>query len=556
VASHHLNILTNIKNQLFYQKAKSLSMLQIQLLVIALVLCISLFTIFRVSSTQNTGQQLRIDVAPLSKSDKTIEQLILDNDLFKPIKNNYINLGNANHLWLKLSINNKTTNVNSVDRLLLVLKKNRIDTPMELHYLDKNKIWQKQVVRGNPQFHHNIVTGLPRGLLSDSFYLKLQGRYLRTAIFVFKNDEFLKDIKYSTFFSGLFFGMLGLFALYHLMLYLRLKEPSYLAYSTMLFLLGLWFLSGQGWLAYLLPNISYLHNKTVFIGVLLVVAIAEFAKHYLQIKTLSLWLYKGLIIAQYLLLFLAISRLTIGSFLPEQVNQIAYGVGLLVSFIIFIACFSAAILAVRKQIIPAWYYLTATVMFFIVASVMGLSAGNIISFNFSWPLLQVTSTIEILIFSAGLVSMYYQQQQNELLIEQQLKQTQLRLVKALEASNILKDKILSNVVDHKLFPELAKVTDFLPDIVYVQASGNECLVVYKKNNRKAKIALACNLQSLMDSFGDEYFMRVHKSYLVNPQQPMLLQRRTSADYDVNILNELIPVGRKHLNQVKALPSCR
>jgi DNA-binding LytR/AlgR family response regulator len=200
----------------------------------------------------------------------------------------------------------------------------------------------------------------------------------------------------------------------------------------------------------------------------------------------------------------------------------------------------------------AWYYLTATVMFFIVASIMGLSAGNIINFNFSWPLLQITSTIEILIFSAGLVSIYYQQQQKELVIEQQLKQTQLRLVKALEISNTLKDKVLNNVVDHKLFPELAKVTDLLADIIYVQALGNDCLVVYTKNNRKSKLELACNLQSLLDSFGNEYFMRVHKSYLVNPQNPMLLQRRTSADYDINILSELIPVGRKHLNQIKAL----
>jgi len=527
-------------------------MLQIQLSLIAIVLCLSLFTIFQVSSTMQTGQQLRIEVAPQSQSDKTIEQLLSDKVPFKAIKTNYVNLGNINHLWLKLTPNITSTNVNSAEGLLLVLKKNRINTPMELHYFDKYKTWQKQVVSGNPQFHHNIVTGLPDELSSSSFYLKLQGRYLRTSIFVFRNDEFLKDIKYSTFFNGLFFGMLGLFTLYHLMLYLRLKEPSYLAYSLMLFLLGLWFLSGQGYLAYLLPNISYLHNKTVFIGVLLVVAIAEFAKHYLQIKTLSHYLYKGLNIAQYLLLILAISRLTIGMFLPEQVNQIAYGVGLFVSFSIFVACFSAAILAVRKQIMPAWYYLTATIMFFIVASVMGLSAGNIISFNFSWPLLQVTSTIEILIFSAGLVSNYYQQQQNELLIEQQLKQTQLRLVKALEASNLLKDKILNNVVDHKLFPELAKVTEILPDIVYVQALGNECLVVYKKNNRKVKIALACNLQSLVDSFGSEYFIRVHKSYLVNPQQPMVLQRRTSADYDVNILNELVPIGRKHLNQVKSI----
>jgi len=301
-----------------------------------------------------------------------------------------------------------------------------------------------------------------------------------------------------------------------------------------------------------LPKMHYLHNKTVIIGALLVIAIAEFAKHYLQIKTLSPRLYKGLNVAQFILSFLAVMRLTLAAFLPGSLNQMGYALGLLVSFLIFVGCFSAAILAVRKQVTAAWYYLTATVLFFIVASIMGLSAGNIIDFNFSWSLLQITSAIEIIIFSAGLVAIYYQQQQNELIVEQELKQTQLKLVKQLEVSNTLKDKILNNVIDHKLFPELAKVTHFLEYIIYVQALGNDCLVVYKKNARKAKIELACNLQSLLESFGEEYFIRVHKSYLINPSNPMFLQRRTSADYDVNILNELIPVGRKHLNQVKEL----
>jgi hypothetical protein len=552
MASDPLNIFPNFKNQLFYQKAKSLSKLQVQLAVIALVLCISLFIIIQAASTTYEGQQLNIAVAPFSQSDMTVEQLDLTKVRFQSIKNNYINLGNRHHLWLKLTVNRDATHIEQAKNLNLVLKKNRIHTPLELHYLDNNRTWQKQVIQGSPQFHYNIVTRLPNDMLSDSFYLKLQGRYLRTSFHIFNNDDFLEDIKYSTFFSGLFFGMLVLFTLYHLMLYLRLKEPSYFAYSVMLFLLGVWFLSGQGWLEYLLPNMSYLHNKTVLIGVLLVVSIAEFAKQYLQIKTLSRWLYKGLTATQLLLFCLAIMRSSIGRFLPEQVNQIGYGIGLFASFIIFVGCFSAAILAVKKDVTAAWYYLTATVMFFIVASIMGLSAGNIINFNFSWPLLQITSTIEILIFSAGLVSIYYQQQQKELMIEQQLKQTQLRLVKALEISNTLKDKILNNVVDHKLFPALAKVTDLLADIIYVQALGNDCLVVYKKNNRKAKIELGCNLQSLLDSFGNEYFIRVHKSYLINPQNPILLQRRTSADYDINILSELIPVGRKHLNQIKAL----
>ncbi len=498
------------------------------------------------------GQQLTVEAAHYSQKDRTIEQVLNNKEPFKLVKDNYVNLGNRNHLWLKINLKSKPAKLRQTENFILVLKKNRIHTPMELHYLTKNRVWKKQILQGNPQFHHKIVTRIPNDLLSSSFYLKLQGQYLRTSLFVFQHDELFEDIQYSTLFSGLFFGMLSLFAFYHLMLYFRLKEPSYLAYSTMLFLLGAWFLSGQGWLKYLLPNMNYLHNKTVIIGILLVVAIAEFAKHYLQIKTFSLRIYKGLKVTQLLLLFLALTRLTVGVFLPEQVNQIAYGIGLFVSFIIFVGCFSAAIIAVRKKIMAAWYYLTATVMFFIVASIMGLSAGNIISFNFSWPLLQLTSTIEIIIFSAGLVSIYYQQQQNERVIEQKLKQAQSSLVKALEISNTLKDKILNNVVDHKLFPELAKVTHFLADIIYVQALGNDCLVVYKTNNRKVKIELTCNLQSLLDSFGNEYFMRVHKSYLVNPQQPMVLQRRTSADYDVNILNELIPVGRKHLNQVKAL----
>ncbi|PKI18126.1 7TM diverse intracellular signaling domain-containing protein [Colwellia sp. 12G3] len=547
-----MNILPNIKYHRFYQKAKSLSVLQVQFLVIALVLCISLFIISQNTSTIQSGQQLTVSAAHYSQKERTIEQLLNNKEPFEIVKNNYVNLGDRNHLWLKINLESQQVKLLQTEGFILVLKKNRIHTPMELHYLTKKNVWKKQIVQGNPQFHHNIVTSIPNDLLSSSFYLKLEGQYLRASLFVFQNDEFFEDIQYSTLFSGLFYGMLGLFSFYHLMLYFRLKEPSYLAYSTMLFLLGAWFLSGQGWLTYLLPNTLYLHNKTVLIGALLVVAIAEFAKHYLQIKSLSLRLYKVLNINQLLLLILAITRLTVGKFLAEQLNQIGYSIGLLVSFLIFVGCFSAAVLAVKKQKTAAWYYLTATLMFFIVASIMGLSAGNIINFNFSWPLLQITSAIEIIIFSAGLVSIYYQQQQNKLIIEQQLKQTQLSLVKALEISNTLKDKILNNVVDHKLFPALAKVTDLLNDIIYVQALGNECLVVYKKNNRKIKLELSCNLQSLLDSFGNEYFMRVHKSYLVNSQQQMLLQRRTTADYDVNILGELIPVGRKHLNQIKAL----
>ncbi|MCJ8296132.1 MAG: LytTR family transcriptional regulator DNA-binding domain-containing protein [Colwellia sp.] len=540
-----------------------------RIFIVLLMAIISIGIVWLIDSATQTvagkkteQSSLVVEVATFTQHDWDVEALLspLNEVTFSPHKGNFINLGSRDFLWLKLTFPPNPFEISlktSLEKIpkqtqILVLKKNRIYTPVELHYLTLNEGWAKEVVHGSPQFHQNIVIRLPNEMLTNTFYLKLHGRYLRASLYLFDDKGFFEDLQQSSLVSGLFFGMLLLFSLYHLMLYLRLKEPSYLAYSVMLLLLGTWFLSGQGWIEYLLPNVTYLKNMTVIIGGLLIVSIGEFAKHYLQINTLSRRIYKALVLAQCLLLSLLVARLSLQSILPASVKQFSYGLGLLTCFIIFIACFSAAIIGVKKQKTAAGYYLTATILFFVMATIMGLSAGNIIDFHFSWPLLQMTSAIEILIFSAGLVSIYYQQQQSEMAVEIELQQAQQKLVKQLEISNQLKDKVLNNVVDHKLFPELAKVTAFLPDIIYVQALGNDSIVVYKKNHRKSKIELACNLQNLLESFGDEYLIRIHKSYLVNPLQAMSLQRRTSADYDLQLGKETVPVGRKYLNEAKKL----
>jgi len=525
----------------------------------------SLLMLFSLSSStydDKLSQDLfKVDVLTVANNDWSIKEVLSSStDLFINNQAKYVNLGNENVKWLKLTLMSSSTPIAtknndaapSADNLILLLQKNRIHTPVELHYFTHDKGWLKQLIYPNAQFRQNIVTNLPKSMANKVFYLKLQGRYLRASLDVFTNQAFLENLQQFSLYSGLFFGMLVLFILYNAMLFIRLKQSSYLAYSVMLFLLGTWFFSGLGWLEYLFPSMTYLHNKTVVIGMLVVISIAEFAKHYLGIKSLSKTLTNRLTVAQWILSAFVIVRSSVANFLPEQFSQFAYGLGLLLCLFIFTCCFWGAILGIKKQQSAAWYYLIATLMFFVVAIIMGLSAGNIINFHFSWPMLQVASIIEVLIFSAGLVSIYYQQQLKEEIIEQQLQHAQQRLVRQLELSNELKDKVLNNVIDHKLFPELAKVTSILADIVFVQALGNECLVVYKKNNRKVKIELNCNLQNLLESFGDEYLIRIHKSYLVNPQQTMLLQRRSSADYDLNVADNFIPVGRKFLAKAKTL----
>jgi len=502
------------------------------------------------------NNQLAIEITTLNKTvlDKHGLRFSLASAVFTPLSDHYLNLGTRNLLWLKVTLLNNENDDRNISRArkLLVIKKNRINTPAELHYLTLDNTWAKEIVQGSAQFHQNIVTRLPTDLMGSSFYIKLHGRYLRASFFLFDDAEFFDELQLSALYSGLFFGMLLLFSLYHIMLYLRLKTPAYLAYSVMLLLLGLWFLSGQGWLEYLFPQVSFVKSTTVLLGGLLVIAIGEFAKYYLAIKTLARPVYRVLVSAQLLLMILLIARLSVQHLLPSSVNQLSYGVGLLTSLVIFIACLSAAIIGVKNKKTAAGYYLTATILFFVIATLMGLAAGNIINFHFSWPLLQLASVIEVIIFSAGLVSLYYHQQQNEQKVELQLQQAQQKLVKQLEISNELKDKVLNNVVDHKLFPALAKVAPFLTDIIYVQALGNESLIVYQKNQRKVSIEVDCNLQNLLDSFGETYLIRVHKSYLVNPEQAMSLQRRTSADYDLQLVKATVPVGRKYLSAAKKL----
>jgi len=502
------------------------------------------------------NNQLAIEITTLNKTvlDKHGLRFSLASAVFTPLSDHYLNLGTRNLLWLKVTLLNNENDDRNISRArkLLVIKKNRINTPAELHYLTLDNTWAKEIVQGSAQFHQNIVTRLPTDLMGSSFYIKLHGRYLRASFFLFDDAEFFDELQLSALYSGLFFGMLLLFSLYHIMLYLRLKTPAYLAYSVMLLLLGLWFLSGQGWLEYLFPQVSFVKSTTVLLGGLLVIAIGEFAKYYLAIKTLARPVYRVLVSAQLLLMILLIARLSVQHLLPSSVNQLSYGVGLLTSLVIFIACLSAAIIGVKNKKTAAGYYLTATILFFVIATLMGLAAGNIINFHFSWPLLQLASVIEVIIFSAGLVSLYYHQQQNEQKVELQLQQAQQKLVKQLEISNQLKDKVLNNVVDHKLFPALAKVAPFLTDIIYVQALGNESLIVYQKNQRKVSIEVDCNLQNLLDSFGETYLIRVHKSYLVNPEQAMSLQRRTSADYDLQLVKATVPVGRKYLSAAKKL----
>jgi hypothetical protein len=520
--------------------------------------------------TENSSdeQPITYQVFQTSDLDFSPDKLHLDSGgaVFLPVDNNYVNLGKREVLWLKINLTNYHDGQSQARNAILVIKRNGIYTPAELYFQTKQtkqtkqtnqsnvregNRWRKQVFNASAQFHNHLVAGLAQDLSSTTLYVKLSGQYLRASIDILSQPAFFTDLQNNALLDGLFYGILVLFILYNMMLYIRLKTQSYLAYSALLLVLCLWFLSGQGWLSYVWPQVQFIQHSTVLLGALLALAIAEFAKHYLQIKTLSKPLLLILTVSQCLLVLLLLVRFTLAEYLSQPLAKLAYVFGLMLIFCIIVACLGSAILAVTRHRGAAWYYLVATSLFFVMLILMGLSAGNVINMHFSWQLLQVTSAIEVLIYSAGLVAIYHQQQLKNQTMQAALTQAQASLVKQLEISNALKDKVLSNAIEPKLFPELAKLTKLLPSVLYVRAMGNYCSVIYKTNQSKKKLELECSLQNLVDSFGNEFFVRTHKSYLINPTQGFYLQRRTSADYDLNMMNELLPVGRKYLADIKA-----
>ena len=526
------------------------------IILLGLFLFVTLFSLTE-NKINSAGSKIdldgRISVISSPEAILTIEQILAEHSSlsYRPIQGHYINLAKNHSLWLKIDL--RSLHLENLNGYVLQVQRNNVRRPAEVYFRSAMGLWQNQQLIDKSQYRNSLLTNFSENLKSDYLYLRLNGNYLRASINLFNGEGFMHQIQRSALYDGLYYGMLLLFIVFNLILYSRLKQKAYLAYSALLSSIFLLFASGQGWLIFLFPESVIVQNiPTNILGMLLAISSAEFARQYMQLKILSAKLNQILSTLQIVVLTLLVGKLTLNDYLPSAIYFIAYGVGLLAILLIFIGCIAGAVIGLRQKKREAWYYLSATFVFFVTAIIMGLSAGDLIKVEFSWKLLQAASVLEFLIFSAGLLGIYQRQTSEKLKVEEKLQLTQAKLVKQLEFSNSLKDNILTNVVDPKLFTELAKIVKILPDVRFVKSLGNDCLVVYKEKNQRRETELECNLQNLADSFGDKHFLRVHKSYLINPQHNYSLKRRTSADYDLVLLGEVIPVGRKFLSQVKAL----
>jgi two-component system, sensor histidine kinase LadS len=498
---------------------------------------------------QDHGQKLTI---------QTVSQPVM-RPSFKTALTSNFNFGNTKSaFWLKIE---PGLSLVETDDYILEIQYGKIGV-IELYFQEGTGNWKlkKQGIYTTSEkrepANRNFIFALNAGSLKKPIYLKVHEGYLRLNLRLWKQPQFIAKEQQVVFFDGLFYGIVFLVLLLNLFFYYFVRDRTLVHYAVFLLCISLFFLSGQGWLDVILSirGSSFVRIQTAFFGVLLTIFGTLFTRSYLKLDEHSPEISRILRFFQFFFPGMAVLALLVLKFQNQSPGRGTFGTGLLIVLLVLILCLVAAIQGVREKREIAIYYFVATTLFILLAIVQILSSLQILPIGLYWRFLQWGTVIEMVIFSFGLSRYYRQLQMQRSRLQTDLLNKEKELVKQLGVVNELKDQILSNVIDPKLFPELGRIASVASSILYIQAFGNTSEIYYQDADGVKEMYLDCSLQNLETYFGNDFLLRIHKSYLINPKAKFNLQRRSSADYDLVFGKFNLPVGRKFVKQIKGIYS--
>ena len=520
------------------------------------------FSLFGSTSSANeldlTGRLLYLQDHEQKLTIQTVSQSAM-HPSFKTALTSNFNFGNTKSAyWLKIE---PGLSLAETGEYILEIQYGKIGA-IELYFQEGTGNWKlkKQGIYTSSEkrepVNRNFIFALDAGSLKEPVYLKVHEGYLRLNLRLWEQPQFIAKEQQAVFFDGLFFGIVFLVLLLNLFFYYFVRDRTLVHYAVFLLCLSLFFLSGQGWLDVFLSirGSSFVRIQTAFFGVLLTIFGTLFTRSYLKLDEHSPEISRILRFFQFFFPGVAVLAFLVLKFQNQSPGRGTFGTGLLMVLLVLILCLIAAIQGVREKREIAIYYFVATTLFILLAIVQILSSLHILLIGLYWRFLQWGTVIEMVIFSFGLLRYYRQLQIQRSRLQTDLLNKEKELVKQMGVVNELKDQILSNVIDPKLFPELGQIASVASSILYIQAFGNTSEIYYQDADGVKEMYLDCSLQNLEAYFGNDFLLRIHKSYLINPKAGFNLQRRSSADYNLVFGKYNLPVGRKFVKQVKEIYS--
>ncbi len=333
---------------------------------------------------------------------RALNHLLSNTESWRQNPDHVFNKGFSHSVWwLKFELDG--TQTHPAERLLEIA--NPLLDQIDVHLVHHGQVLQSYRTGDNLPFRKRPLASrnfvVPLHLPQDglSIYIRIQtASSVQVPLILWEKNAFLRHQANNNLLQGLYFGGTFTLVIYNLLIFVALRDRSYLYYVGFVASVPLYFLALKGLgFRYLWPDLPAWNNHAIpaFLSCLVIFG-ALFTRRFLELKKISSTL-------DYVILtfaFIGAAALLISLCLPYRIS-----IMLLVVTVIFacIADMTAGIYAWHRQVASARFYVLAWSVFLLGSIVFSFNKLNMLPSNvFTENAVQVGSILEAILLSFAL----------------------------------------------------------------------------------------------------------------------------------------------------------
>lgn len=268
------------------------------------------------------------------------------------------------------------------------------------------------------------------------FYIRVASSYALTVpIMLWQEDAFYAHQQKTLMVQFLYYGGLLTLLIYNLFLFFSLKNRQFLYYALFAGLFGMGMLAGNGYGRLLLwPDLAKFDDiSQTFLLSLTSAMGATFTSAFLNTRNQLPRIHR--LLKTSALLFIVVSAFLLASIWIELPTKIAFEIFALNAVVTFFLIVLAGIKSIKLGYKPARFFSLAWGMLFVGAVIATLRAFGVVTSNtITEYVLQISSSIEMLIFSLALAAMIAEEKNQREIAQKRALVAENKLVKTLQSA--------------------------------------------------------------------------------------------------------------------------
>lgn len=311
-------------------------------------------------------------------------------------------------VWLRLKIENKS----SIEKTWLLEvdfpRLNQVQLFLPNKASDGRVSFTQKTIGSSFAFserevkHQNLVFKLPlEANQASTIYLRIESFSTKVLpLTIWQTEYFTENNLKTLLFFGIYYGIFLGLIIYHIFLYITVRDPIYFFYVMRISTVGIVQFTFDGLAGqYLWPNSTSLTNHVIQISVGLIGVWAVFVGRTYLCLSENLPSFDKL--AKFFVIWFSLLTLVALFFyhpLVPFINNFS-------SMILLLALVFATVLCIKKEFNPAWYYLISLLTFGLSGIITALrNSGVIVDTFFVHYILHFGTAIEIVLLSLGLAA--------------------------------------------------------------------------------------------------------------------------------------------------------